>query len=100
MIVFMNKFILFLLCISFAISLDAQSTNYLLFDRKIIKEKLSSPVDFKPVPRAIDSFWRNSIPVEMQAGYIRYGMSYHERPWELIPDSVFSDYRNNGNRSN
>ena len=52
------------------------------------------------LPKADNSFWRDSIPVEMRQSYIEYGEQYLGKPWTALPYSVFSQFRTNGNRVN
>ncbi len=52
------------------------------------------------LPKADDSFWRDSIPQEMRQSYIQYGEQYLNKPWNALPYSVFSQFRTNGNRVN
>ena len=52
------------------------------------------------LPRAGDCFWRDSIPEEMRESYIQYGEHYLGTPWKVLPYSVFSEFRTNGNRVN
>ena len=52
------------------------------------------------MPQAENPFWRDSIPVEMRQSYIRYGEPYLGRPWEVLPYTVFSEFRTSGNRVN
>ena len=55
---------------------------------------------FTPFPKASDEFWRKQIPKEMRNDYIRLGNLYVNKPWNAIPNSVFSEFRINGNRTN
>ena len=52
------------------------------------------------LPQADDTFWRDSIPVEMQKSYIRYGEQYLDKPWTVLPWTVFAENKINGNRVN
>ena len=52
------------------------------------------------LPRANDTFWRDSIPIEMRQSYIHYGESYLGKPWRVLPWTVFAEYKTNGNRVN
>lgn len=52
------------------------------------------------LPRADSPFWRDSIPVTMRQSYIQYGEQYLGKSWKVLPYSVFSEFRTNGNRVN
>ena len=52
------------------------------------------------LPKADDTFWRDSIPAEMRQSYIAYGEKYQGKPWTTLPYSAFSQFRTNGNRVN
>lgn len=56
--------------------------------------------DFAPFPKASDSFWRKHVPEAMRNDYIRLGDLYVGKPWEVIPASVFAEFRIDGNRTN
>ena len=52
------------------------------------------------LPQAGDSFWRDSIPTEMQQSYISYGEQYADKPWTVLPWTVFAENKITGNRVN
>ena len=52
------------------------------------------------IPQADDTFWRDSIPVEMRQSYITYGEQYLDKPWEALPWTVFAENKQTGNRVN
>ena len=52
------------------------------------------------LPQAGDTFWRDSIPTEMQQSYISYGDQYAGKPWTVLPWTVFAEYKTTGNRVN
>ena len=52
------------------------------------------------LPQADDSFWRDSIPVEMRQSYITYGEQYLNKSWETLPWTVFAENKQTGNRVN
>ena len=52
------------------------------------------------LPQADNPFWRDSIPVEMRQSYIRYGEQYLDRPWTVLPWTVFAEFKTKGNRVN
>lgn len=54
----------------------------------------------KALPRADSPFWRDSIPAEMRQSYVQYGAQYLGKPWEVLPITVFSEFKTNGNRVN
>lgn len=60
----------------------------------------SRVVDFAPFPKAADGYWRKQVPREMRLDYVRLGNQYIGKPWNAIPDSIFAEFRTNGNRTN
>lgn len=59
---------------------------------------LAEPGRFEPLPRANDSFWRDSVPPTMRDSYIAYGEQYLHRSWPALPYSVFAQFKDQGNR--
>ena len=55
--------------------------------------------EFAPFPTASGKYWRKQVPQEMRNDYIHLGEQYLGKPWEAIPDSVFAEFRTNGNRT-
>lgn len=53
-----------------------------------------------PIPRADDTFWRDSIPTEMRKSYISYGEQYAGKLWTVLPWTVFAENKITGNRVN
>ena len=54
---------------------------------------------FAPFPKASDKYWRKEVPAEMRKDYIHLGDSCLKKPWNAIPDSLFAEFRTNGNRT-
>ena len=52
------------------------------------------------LPQADDTFWRDSVPAEMRQSYIQYGEQYLGKPWQTLPNTVFAEFKTNGNRVN
>jgi hypothetical protein len=52
------------------------------------------------LPKADDTFWRDSIPQEMRQSYIAYGEQYQGKPWTTLPWTVFAENKTTGNRVN
>jgi hypothetical protein len=52
------------------------------------------------LPQADDTFWRDSIPMEMRQSYVTYGEQYLGKPWTVLPWTVFAENKINGNRVN
>jgi hypothetical protein len=50
-------------------------------------------------PRWGSSFWRDSIPESVRQSYISFGQQYAGKSWQSLPVSVFSEYKQNGNRT-
>ena len=55
---------------------------------------------FMPFPKAGDKYWQKQVPVAMRKDYIHLGDSCLKKPWNAIPDSLFAEFRTNGNRTN
>ena len=53
-----------------------------------------------PFPKASDPYWRKQVPVAMRSDYIRLGNLYNNKPWNAIPNTMFAEFRTNGNRTN
>ncbi len=58
-----------------------------------------SPFAFAPFPKGGDKYWRRQVPVAMRNDYIRLGNQQMGQPWNTIPDSLFAEFRTNGNRT-
>lgn len=52
------------------------------------------------LPQADDAFWRDSIPTEMRQSYVQYGEQYLDKPWTVLPWTVFAENKISGNRVN
>ena len=52
------------------------------------------------IPRADDTFWRDSIPTEMRQSYISYGEQYAGKPWAVLSWTIFAENKITGNRVN
>ena len=52
------------------------------------------------LPKAEDSFWRDSIPQEMKQSYVSYGEQYQGKAWTALPWTVFAENKITGNRVN
>ena len=65
-----------------------------------LAETLVQPGRFEPLPHADAAFWRDSVPESMRRSYIEYGEQYLERPWTALPNTVFAQFKENGNRVN
>lgn len=82
-------------------TLHAQSFAFLSQEeQELIMEDLPSPMDFKPVPPAKDSFWRQTLPQPLRNNYIASAKRYQGKAWNPIPESVFGEFKKNGNRTN
>ena len=60
---------------------------------------LRAQVSFAPFPKASDKYWRKQVPASMRKDYIHLGDSCLGKPWNAIPESVFAEFRTNGNRT-
>ena len=72
---------------------------FLLVCHALIALPLSAKQTFLPFPKANDNYWRKQIPRSMRMDYIRLGRSYLGKPWTAIPDSIFAQFKHNGNRT-
>lgn len=90
------------ICFCFlATTLHAQSYAFLSQEeQELVMRNLPSPMDFKPVPQAKDSFWRQMLPQQLRDNYIAAAKNYLGKAWNPIPDNVFEEFMKNGNRTN
>jgi hypothetical protein len=65
----------------------------------LLDSVLVQPRAYAPLPRANDSFWRDSLPATLRQSYISYGERELEKPWPLLPLTAFADFKTNGNRT-
>ena len=72
---------------------------FLLVCLVLVALSSSAKQTFLPFPKARDNYWRKQIPRSMRMDYIRLGRSYLDKPWVAIPDSIFAQFRKNGNRT-
>ena len=99
----MNKLsklsIVFVLLLSFTSAL-AQDKGILsgICTPEVLSERLVPYKDFTPVPRYGSSYWKDSIPEVMRRSYIAEAEKYIGKPWESVNISLFSDFRDNGDR--
>ena len=96
----MKKLLSFILFSTLFLSVQCQDLPSCVFDREVLKECLVPYENFKPVPQAKDSFWQNTLPQSMLRDYIQLGYGYKGKSWNPIPESVFGEFRANGNRAN
>lgn len=73
------------------------SSGYL---REVLQQVIPQPGDIRPCPDASSPFWRDSIPMEMRQSYIQFGERFLGKPWLVLPATIFSEFRTNGNRVN
>lgn len=55
---------------------------------------------FMPFPKANDAFWKQQVPAEMREDYITLGEQQLNKPWNVIPQETFAEFKTNGNRVN
>lgn len=89
-----KKILATLLCL---LSLSAAAQTFSQY-APALGDILVQPGQFKPLPRAEASYWRDSVPLSMRQSYIRYGEQYASQPWPALPASVFAQFKENGNR--
>ncbi|WP_337564868.1 heparinase II/III family protein [Segatella sp.] len=61
--------------------------------------QMKAQVFFVPFPKAGDKYWQKQVPLAMRNDYIRLGNLYQKKPWNAIPNSMFAEFRTNGNRT-
>lgn len=49
-------------------------------------------------PTAAGHYWRHQVPSAMRRDYVRLAERYQSADWTPIPDSLFAEFRKNGNR--
>ena len=74
--------------------------NYLssTYPHDVLEKCLVMPGEFRPVPTATSSFWRDSIPETIRKSYIAYGETYLGKDWPALPATMFSEFKTQGNR--
>lgn len=80
----------------------AQTAKQLItsrYDRRTLTEAVATPDKFRPVPKAGDAFWRDSVPESMRRNYIEYGERYMNKPWSSLPATEFARFKTDGNRT-
>lgn len=88
----LKNFLILLFCLSLSVfSVEAR--------QGIASKQETDGLSFLPFPKAGDKYWRKQIPVAMRNDYIRLGNLYVNKPWNVIPDEVFAEFRTNGNRT-
>ena len=65
----------------------------------VLSSMLMKAQAFSPFPKAGDKYWQKQVPVAMRNDYIRLGNLYQKKPWNAIPNSMFAEFRTNGNRT-
>ncbi len=90
------------LCSIFSVSSQTSEKKMLTgkYTTEILEKSLCSPQTFSSVPRAGSSFWKDSVPEQMRKSYIQLGETYLNQPWTVLPATVFSEFKTNGNRVN
>ena len=91
-----------LLCYLLLIVFTAKANHLLtkLYPRHLLEESVVQPMHFAPVPNASSNYWKLTVGRWMRNSYVNNGKVYLGKPWTPIPDSVFREYSDNGNRSN
>lgn len=64
-----------------------------------IAAAVALPDSFRPVPRAGDAFWRDSLPEGMRRSYVEYGERHAGQPWTSLPATGFARFKADGNRT-
>lgn len=63
-----------------------------------LQKHLVEPTKFAPVPAWGNSYWQDSIPEAMRKSYISAGEKLLGTKWETTDITLFSDFRENGDR--
>lgn len=92
------------LCLISVVFVSAQKAEKKMlsgtYTKEILEQSLCMPQTFSSVPRAGTPFWKDSVPDHMRKSYIQLGETYLHKPWEVLPASVFSEFKTIGNRVN
>jgi hypothetical protein len=70
------------------------------FPREVLSEILIAPRSLAPVPQIGDPYWQQAVPAGIRESYIKAGEQYLDKPWTVLPMSLFSEFVTNGNRTN
>lgn len=96
--------LLVLICLTCVVYVSAQKAEKKMltgqYTTDILEKSLCSPQTLSSVPRAGSSFWKDSVPEQMRKSYIQLGETYLNKPWTVLPASIFSEFKTNGNRVN
>ena len=98
----MNKqpILVFILLLMYLTALaQSQVSLSTRFGAETLSRIIPAPMQFHPIPTANNDLWR-SLPTSMRNDYIKYGESFKDKTWDKIPDTVFAEFKNTGNRSN
>lgn len=71
----------------------------MILDLVLSSMLMKAQVFFVPFPKAGDKYWQKQVPLAMRNDYIRLGNLYQKKPWNAIPNSMFAEFRTNGNRT-
>ena len=93
----MRKAVVTLLLTAISVGMSGQM---LAVHTEKLADMLVEPGRFEPLPRGNDPFWRDSVPEPMRLSYIRFGEEYLGKPWPALPNTVFAQFKENGNRVN
>lgn len=98
----MKKFIVVLLSLFLCTGLCGAEKQLLstALPRPVLAETLIAPRQFAPVPVCGDKYWQENIPASIREAYIKNGEQYLGKPWEVLPVTVFSQFRTIGDRTN
>jgi len=97
----MRCLILFLILTIFSITKAQKSnTGLRIYTPHQIAEIVPEPRRFNPITIVKDSFLTQSLPEDMRKNYILNAEKYAGQAWRIIPDSIFSEYKTSGNRTN
>lgn len=89
-------FMLMLICGTLCSSAQGMKSRY---TRAMLEEYLVRPGEFKPLPQANSTYWREKIPPLMRMSYIRVGEEYLGKPWAELSLPLFAEFKTNGNRT-
>lgn len=98
----MKRILTIIIAAAAATGMTAQTTKKLItskYHRQTLMERVAAPDQFKPVPKAGDAFWRDSVPENMRRSYIEYGERYLNKSWISLPATEFARFKTDGNRT-
>lgn len=76
---------------------NSKFRTYTLYE---IEKIVPLPGQFKPIAKVKDSLLIQDLPESMRKDYVKNAERFLKKAWNVIPDSVFAQYKASGNRTN